>query len=85
MTEAYSILKSYRSRLKQVHLSEVNSSSKHDKLSYVTIQSFRDVAHMIPVGLPIILETPVLPEEIREEMNKAKFALALDSLPELVG
>jgi hypothetical protein len=84
MTEAYSILKTYRERLKQIHVSEVNSRSKHDSLSYVTIQSFRDVAHMIPAGLPIILETPVSPEKMLEEMKKARFALALDSASELV-
>ena len=84
MTEAYSILKSYREKLKQIHVSEVNSRSKHDSLSYVSIQSFRDVAHMIPVGLPIILETPVSPSQMQEEMNKARFALALGSTAERV-
>ena len=85
MTEAYSILKCYREKLTQIHVSEVNSRSKHDKLSYATIQSFRDVAHMIPAGLPIILETPVSPNEMRDEMNKARFALTpLGSPSELV-
>jgi hypothetical protein len=84
MTEAYFILKCYREKIRQIHVSEVNSRSKHDSLSYATIQSFRDVAKMIPAGLPIILETPVPPEQMREEMNKAKFALALATPSELV-
>ena len=75
MTEAYSILKSYRHRLTQVHVSEVNSASKHDCLSYSTIQSFRDVAHLIPLGTPLILETPIQRDQIHREINKAKFAL----------
>ena len=77
MTEAYFILKSYREKIVQLHVSEVNSRSKHDSLSYATIQSFRDVAHMIPAGLPIILETPVAPEQMQDEVDKANFALAL--------
>lgn len=75
MTEAYWILKSHRDKLVQVHISEVNSRSKHDALTYGTIQSFRDIAHMIPPGVPLILETPVSREQMRREMNKAKFAL----------
>jgi endonuclease IV len=74
MNEAYEILKCYRERILQVHVSEVNSRSKHDVLSYSTIQSFRDIAHMIP-SVPLILETPVLQSEMRQEMNKVRFAL----------
>jgi len=84
MMEAYFILKCYRDKITQLHVSEVNSRSKHDSLSYATIQSFRDVAHMIPPGLPIILETPIPPEKMHEEMNKARFALALEGASELV-
>ena len=75
MTEAYSMLKSYRDRLVQVHVSEVNSNSKHDSLSYSTMQSFRDVAHLIPIGTPLILETPVHRDQIQREIRKARFAL----------
>lgn len=84
MTEAYFILKCYRERIAQLHVSEVNSRSKHDALSYATIQSFRDVAHMIPRGLPIILETPVAPDKMQEEMSKARLALTLGAPAELV-
>jgi hypothetical protein len=84
MTEAYSILKRFRSKLAQLHVSEVNSRSRHDLLSYTTIQSFRDVAHMIPPGTPLILETPVSRDQIRQEMNKAKFALLPATATDLV-
>jgi len=75
MGEAYWILKHFREKLTQVHVSEVNSQSKHDTLSYSTIESFRDVAHMIPPEIPVILETPVSQNQMRDEMNKARFAL----------
>jgi hypothetical protein len=74
MNEAYEILKCYREKIAQIHVSEVNSRSKHDVLSYSTIQSFRDIAHMIP-SVPLILETPVLQSEMRQEINKVRFAL----------
>ena len=82
MNVAYEMLKRFRSKLVQLHVSEVNSCFKHEILSYSTIQSFRDVADMIPPGTPIILE-PLLTqnddeatrEEMRREMNKATFAL----------
>jgi hypothetical protein len=74
MNEAYGILKCYREKLAQIHVSEVNSLSKHDVLSYSTIQSFRDVAHLIP-NVPLILETPVLQDQMRREVNKVRFAL----------
>ncbi|HYZ83199.1 MAG TPA: hypothetical protein VE621_02285, partial [Bryobacteraceae bacterium] len=59
MTEAYLILKDFGSKLQQVHISEVNTASKHDPLSYASIMAFQDVAHLIPGDVPIILETPV--------------------------
>jgi len=73
MNVAYGILKCFRDRIVQVHVSEVNSRSKHDILSYATMQSFRDVAHMIP-HVPLILETPVSQRDMCQEMNKVRFA-----------
>jgi sugar phosphate isomerase/epimerase len=77
MGEAYWILKAYGDRLRQVHVSEVNSRSKHDSLSYSTIQSFQEIAHMIPVDIPLVLETPVRQDQMRGEMAKARFALSV--------
>src|SRR5580693_2147376 len=37
MTEAWLILKEFGSKLRQVHVSEVNTRSKHDRLSYASI------------------------------------------------
>ncbi len=76
MGAAYWILKHFQDKLVQVHVSEVNSHSKHDTLSYSTIESFRQVANMIPLHIPLILETPVSQAEMLTEMHKARFALA---------
>jgi hypothetical protein len=75
MTEAYLLLTQFQSRLRQVHVSEVNTHSKHDVLSYASILGFREVAHLIPIDIPLILETPVNPEDLKAEMDRALEAL----------
>lgn len=57
MAEAKRILMKHGGRLAQVHLSEVNSSSKHDPLSAYAIEAFQSVANLIPEHVPVILET----------------------------
>lgn len=78
MTEAYLILREFGSRLTQVHVSEVNTRSKHDPLSYSSILAFQEVARLIPAHIPLILETPVAEEEMESEISKAREALPLD-------
>jgi hypothetical protein len=80
MTEAYLILTAYRDRLQQVHMSEVNTRSKHDPLSIASILAFRDVADLIPPETPIILETPVPEDQIMEEIERAAEALPIKEL-----
>jgi endonuclease IV len=75
MTDAYFILKRFGPKLRQVHLSEVNTSSKHDPLSYASIQAFREVAAFIADEIPIILETPIPEGQIEFEMSQALEAL----------
>jgi len=76
MTEAYLLLTAFGERLKQVHVSEVNTNGKHDVLSYTSIRAFREVAHLIPREIPLILETPT------EEANVlAELDLAIQALP----
>ena len=76
MGAAYWILKRFQDKLVQVHVSEVNSLSKHDTLSYTTMESFRQVANLIPPNVPLILETPVSQIDMWTEVHKARFALA---------
>ncbi len=78
MTEAYLILREFGSKLKQVHVSEVSSSSNHDRLSYAAILAFRDLAHLIPENIPLILETPVRQDEMDAEIAKVREALPLE-------
>ena len=75
MTEAYLMLKEFGSRLRQVHVSEVNTRSKHDRLSYASLLAFREVADLIPEDVPLILETPVLEAQIETEILRVLEAL----------
>jgi endonuclease IV len=77
MTEAYLLLTAFQRRLRQVHVSEVNTSSKHDALSFTSIRAFREVAHLIPAEIPLILETPTAPENLMIEMDRVRDALPI--------
>jgi hypothetical protein len=79
MTEAYLILREFGSKLRQVHVSEVNTRSKHDPLSYASILAYQEVAHLIPANVPLILETPVAEDQIGAEVAKVREALPLNS------
>jgi hypothetical protein len=59
MIEATKILREFGARLRQVHGSEVNTRSKHDRVSYASMLAFREVAHLIPERIPLILRVPL--------------------------
>jgi hypothetical protein len=71
MAEAYLILSQFSNRLAQVHVSEVDSQSRHAVITYAAELAFREVARMIPTAIPLILESRVLPEQIPAEMQRA--------------
>lgn len=77
MAEACLLLREFGSRLRHVHVSEVNTRSKHDSLSYASILAFREVAHLIPEETPLILETPVEARDMDREIDKVREALPL--------
>ncbi len=77
MTEAYRILREYSGRLCQIHVSEVNSASHHDTLSFAAIRAFSEVADLIPDHVPLILEARVAQDQIKAEIEKAQKALPL--------
>jgi hypothetical protein len=76
MAESYRILQAYGSRLTQLHVSEVNSASQHDPISYATKLGFQSIAHLIPAHVPLIIESRVSQSEISKEIEAV-----LESLP----
>jgi hypothetical protein len=75
MGQATLILQAFGDRLKQVHMSEVNSRSGHDPMSVTAIIAFRKVAHLIPPETPIILETVIPESMIDAQITVAESAL----------
>ena len=75
MTEAYRILRSFRGRIRQVHISEVSSSSRHTRISSAAIADYKEVAYLIPPDAAIIVEAPVKSEEIEGELTASRQAL----------
>jgi hypothetical protein len=71
MSEAILLLERFKHRLRQVHMSEVNARSSHEAVTYPAIQSFRKVAGLIPLKVPIVLETTVSEEQIDEQIKRA--------------
>ena len=59
MGEAILILEEFAGRLRELHISEVNSESKHDPISLEAERSFEVVAPLIPDNVPVILESRV--------------------------
>lgn len=81
MTESVVILREFGCRLRQVHVSEVNTRSKHDPLSYGTIIAFQEVAHLIPEHIPLILETPLLVGQMKGEIANVQMAFPVSQIP----
>lgn len=79
MTEAYLILKTYESRLRQVHISEVNTCSRHDRLSFSSIRAFQLVADLIPESVPLIIEAVIEEGEIERELRSVEEALPVSA------
>ena len=71
MSEATAILQSFGHRLKQLHVSDVNSQSKHDPLSLESMLAFQRVSHLVPPEIPIIMESRVDEAHICEELERA--------------
>lgn len=60
MVEASRILKEFRGRIKQIHISDVDSQSVHHPINRVAMYSFQKVCDLIPSSVPLILESPTI-------------------------
>jgi hypothetical protein len=78
MTEAVLLLRAFAGRLGEVHISEVNTASRHDPISPNAAKAFQAVARYIPEKIPIILE-PLIDQgqsRIETEIKRARNALS---------
>jgi hypothetical protein len=73
MTEAVLLLDAFNDRLAEIHMSEVNTASRHDPISRNAVAAFSRVLSAIPEDTPIILE-PLIDKDqsdVRTEVERA--------------
>ena len=85
MSEASAILSRFVDRIQQLHVSEVNSQSRHDRLTYESVLAFQRVSHLLPTDAPVIVESRVEEREIEEEIDRVRQTLAPESQLALAG
>jgi hypothetical protein len=85
MSEASAILQNLGGRLRQLHVSEVNTQSRHDALSLESVLAFQKVSHLIPAEVPVILESRIEESQIDQEMENALNALSTKNHFAIVG
>jgi hypothetical protein len=81
MTESSLLLGAFSDRLAEVHISEVNTASRHDPISPNAVIAFQSVAKHIPEEVPIVLEALIDKgqSEIQREVQRAREALSVVS------
>ena len=75
LTEAYRILHEHGDSVCQIHISDVSSGSRHDRLSSSSVKAYREISAMLRMDAPAILETPVSASEMSIELARARLAL----------
>lgn len=88
MGEAVLLLEEFGGRLRQLHISEVNSESKHDPISVESASAFSVVAHLIEERIPVIVESRLAilsTAAIQAEMSAIEHVLDQTQIMELAG
>lgn len=75
MTEARLMLRRFRHRLRQIHISEIDAGGHHNRLSYATVLASQNLAALIDGSVPIIIESMVPETEIDREIDSVERAL----------
>lgn len=74
MAEAYTMVSMFRDRLKEIHISSVNTQSQHEGITFEALLSFRKIADLIP-NVPVIIESTIIPDKIETELQLAALSL----------
>jgi hypothetical protein len=70
MAEAFLMLTRFKNKIVQIHVSEVDTANRHDKISFAAEIAFKQVARFIPKYVPLILESRVEENQILSEATK---------------
>lgn len=76
---AMGLLQRFQSRLRQIHISEVDPHGKHIAIGFAALCGFRRVAKLIPDECPVIIESMVGPGELQNELQVALQALTTEA------
>ena len=69
------MLRAFRDRLAEIHISEVNSASEHVPISSMARAAFGRIGSLIPELIPAIIESVIRPDAIRDELEMARASL----------
>lgn len=72
MTEAYRLLRYFASRIRQLHVSEVTTDSRHARMSSLAEADYREVVPLVPTDAAMIIESPVAAAEIDVELDRVR-------------
>lgn len=75
LSVAVELLRTYEKRLSEIHISEVDASSKHVQISSAAMESYRRIASLVPRDAPVIIESSVAPVDLEDEIQMALAAL----------
>ena len=70
MTEAVRIMRRFRGRLAQFHISEINSKGTHFAMSFAAKRAYEPFSAFL-ASAPVIIESVVAPDEIVHEIDEA--------------
>jgi hypothetical protein len=84
MAEASLMLLKFSKRLRQIHLSDVNSESKHESLSLESLLAYGKLFESIPNDIPVIIESPVSKQNILSEIKIASYLFDTQKLIDFV-
>ncbi len=69
MSEALLIAQRYQNRITQLHVSEVDTSSKHKTLSESSRLAFMKIVEFVPESVPLIIESVVMEKDLVRELT----------------
>jgi hypothetical protein len=79
MLETYVLIKTFSDRIVQLHVSEVDSMNRHERISIAAQLAFRQLKNFIPDCVPVILEARVAEQDIEQEARNVARVLARQS------
>lgn len=76
MQLAWSLWRRFRSRVRQVHVSRVDSRGRHCALDEATLTAFAPLLRELPSSTPLILESVIDPAVVPHECRRLRASLA---------